>query len=62
MLNPRVDGRSAVGVVGVNTRGYYVGADGQECALGSDACDRHLGGPQLTAAINGPLYAKAEWV
>ena len=49
-------------VVGVDTQGYSVAADGQECEPGASGCARHPGGPQLTAAITGPLYERAQSV
>ncbi|MFD8500549.1 trypsin-like serine peptidase [Amycolatopsis sp. NPDC059657] len=45
-------------VVGVNTQGWYLDDAGRICADQSK-CTRHLLGPQFTAKITAPLYARA---
>lgn len=57
-----VDGERGAGtVVGVDTQGFAIDGAGRGCDPGDQnpACVRHLGGPQFTAAITGPLYHAA---
>ncbi|MFI5587690.1 trypsin-like serine peptidase [Amycolatopsis sp. NPDC051758] len=46
-------------VVGVNTQGWYLHADGSLCLDQTPDCTRYLFGPQFTTAVTQPLYQRA---
>lgn len=54
---PRV---SSGTVVGVNTQGFFLDANGRWCPLGDAKCTRHLGGPQFSRQVTAPLWQRAQ--